>query len=383
MSLKILSIHNSRNIKKLSLDFHPTYNILYGSNGAGKTAILESIYLLLRARTFRSNKLRNFINIESDECVIYSQFVKADGIQDFTLGIKRSKADKSSPVVHLNTKKIYSLSSISKLVVLGLIIPDSFNLLDSAPFNRRKYLDWGVFHVEHVFLRTWKDYKRVLMNRNCLLKKYSNQVKNIEFINNEIKVWDKQLVILNDNIDKYRKSQFNKILPIIYEILTFFSKQLAADITFTYYQGWKKDLHYKDLLMMKFKDDLLSGFTCFGTHRSDIKIVFKGKPAKDVLSRGQKKILIIVLILAQFVYLIRNKRDAITNYHHFILLLDDLDSELDDKNLKLFTDFLLQFTEIQYFITTTNPDRFKFIDGSQSKMFHVEHFEFLSSTIPP
>jgi len=381
MSLKILSIHNARNIKKLSLDFHPTYNILYGSNGVGKTSILESIYLLLRARTFRSNKLKNFINIHSDECVIFSQFIKPDGIQDFTLGIRRSKVDKSLPIVHLNKNKISSLASISQLVVLGLITPDSFTLLDSAPTTRRKYLDWGVFHVEHVFLKTWKDYKRVLMNRNCLLKKYSNKVKNIEYENNEIKVWDKQLVLLNNKIDKYRKIQFDNIIPVIYEILTFFSKELADDITIIYYQGWKKEFHYQDFLMMKFKDDLLSGFTCFGSHRSDIKILFKGKPAKDVLSRGQKKLLIIALILAQFIYLIRNKKTTVTNYHHFILLLDDLDSELDDKNLKLFTDFLMQFTEIQYFITTTNPDRFKFIDSSHSKMFHVEHFEFPSPTI--
>lgn len=371
MPLKKLTIYNARNISELSLNFHPTYNVLYGANGVGKTTILESIYLLLRARTFRSNKFRNFINIHSEECVIYSTFLKSNNVQDFSLGIRRSKTDKSVPVVHLNTQKISSVATITKLVVLGLITPDSFNLIDSGSSIRRKYIDWGVFHVEHKFLKCWKDYKRVLMNRNSLLKN-NTRLSNIQ---RELKGWDSQLLTLNNEIDVCRKKQINKIKPIFYEILSFFSKKLADKISFTYYQGWNKEILYKNLLLEKVDEDFKAGYTSFGTHRSDIRFLVEKKPAKDILSRGQKKLTVIALILAQFIYLLRNKELLQTDYQHFLLLVDDLDSEIDDTNLNLFFKYLNQFKEIQCFLTTSNPARFNMIEPGQHKMFHVEQLK--------
>ena len=191
-------------------------------------------------------------------------------------------------------------------------------------------------------------------------------------IKKEIMVWDKQLVMLNNQIDAYRKSQINNIKPIFFEIVSLFSKSLAEKLSLAYYQGWNSDNQFEKFLTGRFTDDIKSGYTAYGTHRSDIRFLLNHQPAKDVLSRGQKKIIVIALILAQFVYLIRNKVFFQPEYQHFVLLVDDLDSELDDKNLKLFFNFLNQYEEIQYFITTTNPTRFSIIDSEYCKMFHVE-----------
>ncbi len=375
MPLNRLSVYHARNIEELSLNFHPIYNIIHGLNGSGKTTILECIHTLLRAKTFRTNKFSSFISTQSNECIVHSVFTDTNSDNDFILGIKRSINTNSNPVIHLNSKKIFSLSSISKLAILGLITPDSFNLIDAGPSIRRKYIDWGLFHVEHGFLKIWKDYNSVLQNRNTLLKSLSRQNKksmSSELIN-EIKIWDKQLTLLNLKINHYRQNQFNLVKPIFYEIVTFFSESLANDISLNYYQGWNEHSDFTHLLKTKFSDDIRNGFTNFGTHRSDINFLIHNKPAKDILSRGQKKILVLSLILAQFIFLIINKELLTTDSRHFLLLLDDIDSELDEKNLRRLFDYLSRFKEIQYFITTTNEQRFKFIEDYKLKMFHVEH----------
>jgi len=374
MSLELLQIHNARNLKEYSLSPHPFFNIIYGSNGVGKTTVLESIFLLLRSRTFRSSKYKSFINHDSNSCTVFSRFSDNSNEPDlnhFNLGISRSR-DLSQPVLHLNSKKINSLSTITSLVVLGLITPESFSLLDSGPAIRRKFIDWGVFHVEPEFLSTWRAYKKILNHRNIILKKlcgqyhhYSNIPKDI--IDNLL-CWSPQLILLNGKLNLFRNKQINNIKPYFFQFLEQFSPDLACTISLSYYQGWSKELSFSDYLQLKINEDLAAGTTRYGTHRGELKINFNNNPAKDVLSRGQKKIVVICLILSQFYYLINFEK----NSHHNILLLDDIDSELDDRNLAILFDILDSFHS-QIMVTTTNPQKFSFIANDKCKMFHVEH----------
>jgi len=376
MPLEYLKIQNGRNLKELVLEPHKNFNIIFGANGTGKTTILESIYLLLRARTFRSNKFKSFINFNENSCTVFSKFNYTDNSQfqeSFTIGISRSK-NFSQPVIHLNSKKINKLSNITNLVILGLITPESFTLLDSGPGIRRKFIDWGVFHVEQSFLSDWRSYKKVLSNRNSLLASYSKKYKfSKEISNNQrnlINCWDNQLISFNNKLDKVRSNQVNNIKNYFNEFLTCFSKNLADNISLKFYRGWNKELSYKDYLEEKINEDLFVGYTRYGTHRSDIKITMNNNIAKDILSRGQKKIVVICLILAQFRFLINND----STYLHNILLLDDIDSELDINNLQTLFSILKTFN-CQILATTTHERRYDFLDESEHKMFHVEHDE--------
>ncbi len=373
MPLEILKILNGRNLKEYTLNPHPSLNIIYGDNGVGKTTILESVYLLLRSRTFRSSKYKNFINQDENSCTVFARFSSnnvSNSFGSFSLGIKRSK-DFAQPILHLNSKKINSLSTITHLVVLGLITPESFNLLDAGPAVRRKFIDWGVFHVEPKFLSDWRSYKKILSSRNSLLSKYSKSYRNLNKITkeqtNNLDCWVPQLVILNNKLNDYRRKQIDLIKPFFYEYLNKFSEGLSDDIILTYYQGWNKDLSYEEFLIAKLKEDLLSGFTRYGTHRSELRIQYKKNLARDILSRGQKKIVIICLILAQFRFLI----DLDESREHNLLLLDDIDSELDSNNLRIFFDILKTF-KAQILVTTTNSSKYEFLDEELHLMFHIE-----------
>lgn len=373
MPLEFLKIHNCRNLKEFTFEPHPFFNIIYGSNGVGKTTILESVYLLLRSKTFRSSKYKNFINQDSTSCTIFSRFSSQKSLNSsgsFTLGISRSKK-LLQPVLHLNSNKINSISSITNLVILGLITPESFNLLDAGPSIRRKFIDWGVFHVEPQFLSDWRSYKKILSSRNSLLNQYSKKYKLTKIITKDqretLNCWQPQLVVLNDKLDNYRNKQIDYIESYFYDYLKSFSDVLSRDISLHYYQGWNKDLSYDEFLESRIGEDLNSGYTRYGTHRGELKIQYKNNLAKDILSRGQKKIVIICLILAQFKYLIN--LDA--NRDHNILLLDDIDSELDKKNLNILFKILHTF-DSQIFITTTNNLKYTAIKDEKYMMFHVE-----------
>lgn len=373
MALELLNIYNARNLKEYTLSPHSSYNILYGSNGVGKTTILESIYLLLRSKTFRSSKYKSFINHNSNTCTIFSRF--SDSEKDlisssFTLGISRSK-DSLNPVLHLNSQKVNSLSSITNLAILGLITPESFTLLDAGPSIRRKFIDWGVFHVEPGFLSEWKAYKKILLNRNTLLKNLSKQYKSLHSIpdnlRDNIECWNPQFISLNNKLHELRSKQTQNISKTFSKYLSIFSTTLSENIKLQYYQGWSNEISYDEYLLKKLNEDFLAGYTRYGTHRADIRIILNKHPAKDILSRGQKKIVVICLILAQFSYLI----NIVNTTDHNLLLLDDIDSELDMTNLQLLFQ-ILENLGTQVFVTTTNKEKYSFLSEIDSQLFHVE-----------
>jgi DNA replication and repair protein RecF len=376
MALDFLKITGARNLTELSLEPNNFLNIIHGKNGSGKTTILESIYLLLRARTFRSAQYRNFINSDSIEVIVFTKFNQHQNNQSsyfapFTLGIKRSKAN-PLPVYHLNQKKISSISEISRLVILGLITPDSFSLLDSGPSSRRKYIDWGVFHVEHQFVKDWRDFKKILIIRNSLLKDINKQRYKIKdnktekLLMNNLNSWTPQFIELNNRLTNYRKKQIEIIRPFFFNFLKNFSNDLHANIKLNFYKGWSKEQTFKDYLFSHLDEDIKYSTTRFSTHRCELKINYKNYAAKDILSRGQKKIVIICLILAQISYL-KEKTDI----NNFILLLDDIDSELDETNLNLLFKILNEI-RAQTFITTTDRNNFQNFTTADSDIKYFE-----------
>jgi len=360
MSIQKISIQNFRNISTETLTLCPQFNFITGLNGSGKTSLLESIYLLSTGRSFRTHKINNLICSKAPDLEI-TLFGCLTNIESSPqnlakIGIRKSK---SAYQIRINGENIKSASALAKLSPTLIIDPLSFNLLLGVAKNRRKFIDWGVFHVEHDFSIFWNQYIYCLKQRNTLLR-------TAKLADPQILFWDEKISDLGEKISISRVNFTDKFICILNEILVKFD--FSSKLSISYYKGWDKTLSLKETLIKYRKKDLEKKYTQFGPHRSDLLIYVDKKRADEVLSRGQQKILIIAMHLAKIKYLSKyiNKNT--------VLLIDDIAAELDKKNLERVFDQLLEL-ETQVFCTLLDAQNFNLIPNQieKYKMFHVEH----------
>ncbi len=358
MSISRFRVSNLRNIAVAQLSPSSRINIIIGENGSGKTSLLEAVHILGLARSFRSARLKPIVRDGSPDFTVYGE---VDGSQRFhRVGVKRDLSGGGQ--IRIDGATATASSSLAELLPLQLITPDSFLLLTGGPKVRRQFLDWGVFHVEHRFLSVWKQYQGVLKQRNHLLRRG-------KITSNELVTWDKYLVIHALEIDKFRSKYFDRLAPLFNEVLGRFAlNDLDSDIRLSYYRGWDRESNYDQVLNTALDRDFASGFTHSGPHRADLRVKCGRVNAADRLSRGQQKLLVCALKLAQgALYQQVSGRKC-------VFLIDDLAAELDHQHrLTLCTE--LANMESQVFITCIEQQALAGLwsDDVKLKMFHVEH----------
>lgn len=356
MHLETLSIDNFRNLASVSVSLSKELNVVYGDNAAGKSSFLEAITLLASGRSFRSNKQFTFPNFLSTGFTIFGLFSNAD-----RLGVNYQKSS-STRTIKLNGKIVTSLSKVVNLYPVQTLSPESYHLVDSGPSERRKFIDWLLFHVEHKYQECWSNFNRVLKQRNALLKKIGMSCKASEFEH-----WDRALVEASILVDGYRNrivERLNGLLVIMLENIGF---EYAKDIKLNYYSGYTGE--FEQRLAGSFERDRLSGTTQFGPHKADLKIKVNGNLVKDVLSRGQKKILINTMFLAQTRLLKElTQKDS-------LFVIDDFSSELDESNQLSLVRALCEQENVQIIMSCLQPDMINPLikEYNSVKMFHVEH----------
>lgn len=346
MAIKSIKCHNFRNLTQNSLTFNPHLNIIYGKNGSGKSSLLEAIYIVSTGKSFRSNYLKYAIHHDEDNFILYSQF-------DFhTVGIKK---DQSSFITKLNSKRINKRSILAKQQAALILDSNCFNLLNSSSKNRREFIDWALFHVEHNFSDLWIQYNKTIKQRNKLLK-----TKGID----QIKYWNDLIINTVDNIHPLRIALINKLQNIITTKSDSYS--ILKNVSIEYKQGWTKDHSFKEALEKKQNNDLKKGFTSVGVHLSDIKFFIKGKEIKEVFSRGQQKQFIILIQKIMFEYVSNNVSTKP------IFIIDDLASELDQNSMNNVIVSLLE-KDYQIFVSSINLDSSLHEIKNDKSVFHVEH----------
>lgn len=369
MILTQLKINNFRNLQPVSLRFHPNINFIYGKNGAGKTSILEAIFLLANAKSFRTNKISHVIQQGQPSVTVFSEFTDLN-TQKQTIAYQYGKNDKS--VVKHNGKKSKYSTIIQKLAILE-IGPRSTELFFSGPQYRRNVLNWGVFHVEHEFYTIWKLANRSLKQRNILLKEASRKHMSL---NDKAKLlrgdmqfdyWTAQFVKTSEILDKYRSLYMLNLEFVIQEILCELTedKTLHESILLRYRTGWQNEISLQETLNNQLERDILSGYTSSGFHRADFLPYSNKKPAHEVLSRGQLKLLIYALKLAQHKYM--HAKTTLSP----ICLLDDIGSELDAQHYKNVMHWLAQYS-MQVIVTSIFENNIEELVQNY-KAFHVEH----------
>lgn len=356
MSVLRLDITGLRNLKPVTLSLSPRVNIFSGNNGSGKTSILEAIYLLSLARSFRSHKINTVINYQANDCTIFAKIKKTEHIAH-QLGINRNK--QGDLQIRLDGQNIRTAIQLADILPLQIINPDSFRLLEGSPKLRRQFIDWGVFHSEPKFLIAWQRVQKSLKQRNSWLRQTN---KNFD----ELIVWNKELCEASEEVDHYRKDYIKQLMPIFEKIL--YDLVDIKGFSLNYYRGWDKEAKLEQVLNNSIDRDLQLGHTQAGSQRADLRLKLSGYNAVDVLSRGQQKLVVCALKIAQGYLLNTIKKEQV------IYLIDDLASELDEKHSNLLCQ-LLDDLHCQVFITCVEngnlSDNWK--PQTEISMFHVEH----------
>ena len=356
MKLDLVQIRNFRNLDEVA--FHPSHsvNFLVGENGSGKSSILEAIHYLGFARSFRTNKHKNVIQHDKQNFTVFCEALAQQ--KKVKLGLSRGADDSFS--VSVDGQRSMKVAALVSELPVQVFTPQSSDLLLGAPKLRRRYLDWLLFHVEHSFYEKANSYQKVIKHKNALLRK--GALENCE----QGKFWNMQFLSLGLQLTQYRSNILDiELKPLILANLKHFLPEFCFEIS--YYRGWEKDLSLEESLVKNGDRDRRVGYTSIGPHKADVRIKLDGVLAHEVLSRGQLRMLVAALQLAQtqYLYSYSNKTS--------IFLLDDIGAELDVAKRELFIDKLLGL-EAQLFVTVIEKQQITFINKyHDKKMFHVEH----------
>lgn len=348
MWLHTLRAQGLRCFRDVNVNFSSGVNVLYGDNGVGKTSILEGISVLSYGKSFRTSKLNHVINDQLNELTLFGEVRSSEGLKLLGVQTKQGVTD-----LRVDRQKVTKWSELAKNLPVLEIHPESYLLITGGPIERRKFLNWGMFHVEPKFGKLWLEYNRALKQRNfCLRHHQISQVSN----------WNQSLADLGEKIASYLEAYTNNILPQLKEIAEQF--ELSSQLSIKYYPGWDSDKDLLQLLDQELQQEDVGFSTMYGPHRGDLKLTLSEKPFAKSSSRGQQKVLAIALKIAQAKYLKEcNKKES-------IYLIDELPAELDQKRRQIALDLLMQL-DTQIIISAVSKESVNYTK-SDTKWFHVE-----------
>ncbi|WP_263263631.1 DNA replication/repair protein RecF [Pseudomonas sp. RIT-PI-S] len=356
MSLSRVSVTAVRNLHPVTLLPSPRINILHGANGSGKTSVLEAVHLLALARSFRSTRLQPVIQYDQPACTVFGQ-VKLEHERLCNLGVSRQRD--GDFLIRIDGENAKSAAQLAELLPLQLINPDSFRLLEGSPKVRRQFLDWGVFHVEPRFLPVWQRLQKALKQRNSWLRRGT-----LDAVSQA--AWDRELTLSSTQIDEFRRAYIQALKPVFERILAELVE--LPGLTLSYYRGWDKDRDLGDVLAASLIRDRQMGHTHSGPQRADLRLRLGSHNAAEILSRGQQKLVVCALRIAQGHLLGQVRRTQC------VYLVDDLPSELDEQHRKALCG-LLEELNCQVFITCVNHELLSsdWHRDTPVSLFHVEH----------
>jgi DNA replication and repair protein RecF len=328
------------------LELDPRFTLISGPNASGKTSLLEAIYFLGRGRSFRTRHTDHLILRGAERFVVFGE-VQA-GERPVALGIEGSASGLRAKIAG---EKAATLTELALQLPVQIIDPEVHRLIEEGPSRRRRFLDWGVFHVEHDFVGYWQRYHQVLRQRNAALKTRQASL---------VTAWNADLVRFGQLVTDARRRY---VAALAVHAAPIGAVLLGMDLGLSYRAGWAKGEGFMAALSESLSKDLEMGTTQVGPHRAELAIRLDGLAVKDRISRGQQKLLASALLVAQ-INLFPDDADIRPT-----LLLDDPAAELDDERLaKLIHEVSAQ--AVQLIVTTLHGEFSAF--GSPGKSFAIE-----------
>jgi DNA replication and repair protein RecF len=313
MSLQDLSVTNLRCIEHAQLQTASGLTLIAGANGAGKTSLLEGMFMLGRGRSFRSRNNERLIRYGQNHLRVIGDITRESGGIE-TLAFEATREGTSA---RIGARPANSLAELSQEFPVQVIDPGVHRLVEEGGYRRRRWMDWAVFHVEPRFMDEWLRYSRALRQRNAALKGDPVQAT----------AWDPELARLGESIAQARGRFVEQLIPHWRTVVSALS---GLDVELHYLRGWSQEHSLLEALAASRARDEARQLTHAGPHRADVSLRLDGRAAREVLSRGQQKLVAAAMMLAQ----LRLLQDATQTIP--TLLLDDPAAELDGDHLGCF-----------------------------------------------
>jgi DNA replication and repair protein RecF len=324
------------------------YTLVSGANASGKTSLLEAIAYLGRGKSFRGGQTGNLVRHGETQFVLFGEIDTGSRIA--SLGVRNSREGLE---VRVDGESASGAAELAAVLPLQLIDPDVHNLVSGGPDERRRYLDWIAFHVEHDYLDHWRNYRRALKQRNAALKAGGRGLS----------AWDTEILELGKRLDAVRRRVLETSLPALLEQG---DTLLGSRVGFEYAPGWAAEKTFADALQSSLDRDLAQGTTHVGPHRADLRLLYDERQARKLVSRGQQKLLASAMILAA------SQVVQASIGRPLVLLLDDPAAELDGRSLARLLERVVSLGG-QVIATSLDPDALSF--PQEPARFHVEHGE--------
>ena len=352
MIVSELKLENFRCYDFIEMPINKGITLIHGKNGSGKSSIIEAIYFTLSGKSFRTTDLNTLIRKQTDLTQTFITFDDANGIKI------TKKMNQKCKILQIKDKKSLTYAQLVSNYPTCLVENKEFFFTTSTPEEKRAFLNKTLFYVEQNSNTTFKDLKKIIYQRAACLK--NNDLKQITY-------WDQKLIEIEPSITQINENLIASVNDMLQtsEIKEHFAEKnpWLADLAIHYAPGFDNNVDFSHILQQNMEKDRILKRTTAGPHKRSFNILLNNVSAQDLLSRGQQKVVSIILHLIQR-ELIQNKTNTSP-----ILLMDDISSELDKDNANLMLKYLIS-KSIQTVMTSIEKKRFS---GEKDVfMFHVE-----------
>ena len=358
MSVLKLVTQNFRNLNGQAINFHCDNNFIVGENGSGKSSLLEAIFFLGHGKSYRTSKVNTIVNHQNTKFVV--------SIKDFEqrqLGISRDLVSGVTDI-KVDSERQSRLSDLAKNIAVQIVTPESFKLFFGGPKERRRFIDLGLFHVKHEFSNQWRDFSRVLKQRNACLRSASSH--------SMLDYWTDIFCQQSEAVAQSRSEYIEQLKIELEKWTRLLLPSLTDKITVQYLQGWHQKKKLTEVLKENHEREIQHGFSLYGAQKFDVRFLVNRTSIDMLLSRGQQKLFLLALTFAQA------KLIEKVNRVKPILLIDDIGAELDTNSRTLLSEAINELN-CQVIITAIDQFALKPLVSSNKnyKMFHVKHGEVL------
>lgn len=357
MRIDNIRIKDVRSLSSVAMEPAAGVNVLIGPNGSGKTSLLEAIHILSLGRSFRTRRTRSVIRHGAESLTVFARLEGGPVSESCSIGIEKTP---SSSRFRVDNQEVRSVSALARRLPIMVVAPEGFKALLEGSEHRRRLLDWTLFHVEPEYLSVLHRYGHVLRQRNAALRLHGGSERD-----RELDVWDEQVATNGERLDELRRAHMEsgEMDEIAQDTI---GRVLSDEIEWEYWCGWDRDQTLHQALESRRDRDVQVGHTTVGPHRADV--VWRGAHgmARENLSRGQGRLLVMAFEIVQVAYVMK------TANIRPVLLVDDLSTELDIVSMQRFLARVEQL-DLQVFISSVLDAVVTLIRPSMdSRMFHVE-----------